>query len=39
MLDPVGGLIARMFPKTIQAVTTEGFALQVFLFVLAYLVG
>jgi len=29
-------LIERMLPKTIHAVTAEGFELKVFLFILAY---
>ena len=35
-IETVGSLIERMLPKTIQAVTAEGFALKVFLFILAY---
>jgi hypothetical protein len=35
-IEPVGSLIERMLPKTIHAVTAEGFELKVFLFVLAY---
>jgi len=36
MIETVGSLIERMLPKTIHAVTAEGFELKVFLFVLAY---
>jgi hypothetical protein len=35
-IETVGSLIERMLPKTIHAVTAEGFELKVFLFVLAY---
>jgi Transposase DDE domain len=35
-VETVGSLIERMLPKTIHAVTAEGFELKVFLFVLAY---
>jgi hypothetical protein len=35
-IETVGSLIERMLPKTIHAVTAEGFELNVFLFVLAY---
>ena len=35
-IDTVGSLIERMLPKSIHAVTAEGFELKVFLFVLAY---
>ncbi len=35
-LETVGSLIERMLPKTIHAVTAEGFELKVFLFILAY---
>jgi hypothetical protein len=35
-IETVGRLIERMRPKTIHAVTAEGFELKVFLFVLAY---
>jgi hypothetical protein len=34
-IETVGSLIERMLPKTIHAVTAEGFELKVFLFVLA----
>jgi hypothetical protein len=34
--ETVGSMIERMLPKTIHAVTAEGFELKVFLFVLAY---
>ncbi len=36
MIETVGSLIERMLPKTIHAVTAEGFELKVFLFILAY---
>ncbi len=36
MIETVGRLIERMLPNTIHAVTAEGFALKVFLLVLAY---
>ena len=36
MIETVGSLSERMLPKTIHAVTAEGFELKVFLFVLAY---
>ncbi len=36
MIDTVGSLIERMLPKTIHAVTAEGFELKIFLFVLAH---
>jgi hypothetical protein len=36
MIETVGSLLERMLPKTIHAVTAEGFELKVFLFVLAY---
>jgi hypothetical protein len=35
-IETVGSLIERMLPKTMPAVTAEGFELKVFLFVLAY---
>jgi hypothetical protein len=35
-IETVGSLIERMLPKTMHAVTAEGFELKVFLFVLAY---
>jgi hypothetical protein len=35
-IETVGSLIERRLPKTIHAVTAEGFELKVFLFVLAY---
>jgi len=35
-IETVGSLIERMLPKSIHAVTAEGFELKVFLFVLAY---
>jgi hypothetical protein len=35
-IETVGSLLERMLPKTIHAVTAEGFELKVFLFVLAY---
>jgi hypothetical protein len=35
-IETVGSLIERMLPKTIHAVTAEGFELKVFLFALAY---
>jgi hypothetical protein len=35
-IETVGSLIERMLPKTIHAVTAEGFELKVFLFVMAY---
>jgi hypothetical protein len=35
-IEIVGSLIERMLPKTIHAITAEGFELKVFLFVLAY---
>jgi hypothetical protein len=35
-IETGGSLIARMLPKTIQAVTAKGVELKVFLFVLAY---
>jgi hypothetical protein len=35
-IETVGSLIERMLPKTIHAVTAQGFQLKVFLFVLAY---
>jgi hypothetical protein len=35
-IETVGSLIERMLPKTIHAVTAEGFELKVFLFVLAH---
>jgi Transposase DDE domain len=35
-IETVGSLIEQMLPKTIHAVTAEGFELKVFLFVLAY---
>jgi hypothetical protein len=35
-IETVGSMIERMLPKTIHAVTAEGFELKVFLFVLAY---
>jgi hypothetical protein len=36
MIETVGSLIERMLPKTIHAVTAEGFESKVFLFVLAH---
>jgi DDE family transposase len=36
MIETVGSLLERMLPNTIHAVTAEGFALKVFLFVLAH---
>jgi hypothetical protein len=36
MIEPVGSLIESMLPKTIHAVTAEGFELKVFLCVLAH---
>jgi len=36
MVETAGSLIERMFPKSIHAVTSSGFELKVFLFVLAY---
>jgi hypothetical protein len=36
MIETVGSLIERIMPKTIHAVTSAGFELKVFLFVLAY---
>jgi hypothetical protein len=36
MIETIGSLIERMLPKTIHAVTAEGFELTVFLFVLAH---
>jgi hypothetical protein len=36
MIETVGSLIERRLPKTIHAVTAEGFELKVFLFVLAH---
>jgi hypothetical protein len=36
IIETVGSLIERMLPKTIHAVTAEGFELKVFLFILAY---
>jgi hypothetical protein len=35
-IETVGSLIERVLPKTIHAVTAEGFELKVFLFVLAH---
>jgi Transposase DDE domain len=35
-IETVGSLMESMLPKTIHAVTTQGFELKVFLFVLAY---
>ena len=35
-IETVGSLIESMLPKTIHALTAEGFELKVFLFVLAY---
>ena len=35
-IETVGSLMERMLPKTIHAVTAEGFELKVFLFVLAW---
>jgi hypothetical protein len=35
-IETVGSLIERRLPKTIHAVTAQGFELKVFLFVLAY---
>jgi Transposase DDE domain len=35
-IETAGSLMERMLPKTIHAVTAEGFELKVFLFVLAY---
>jgi hypothetical protein len=35
-IETVGSLIERMLPKMIHAVTSAGFELKVFLFVLAY---
>jgi hypothetical protein len=35
-IETVGSLLERMLPKTIHAVTAEGFELKVFLLVLAY---
>ena len=35
-IETVGSLIERMLPKTMHAVTAQGFELKVFLFVLAY---
>ena len=35
-IETVGSLIERMLPKTMHAVTAEGFELKVFLFVLAH---
>jgi hypothetical protein len=39
MIETVGRLIERTLPKTIHAVTAEGFELKVFLFVLAHRVN
>lgn len=36
MVETTGSLIIRLFPKSIHAVTPQGFELKVFLFVLAY---
>jgi Transposase DDE domain len=36
MIETVGSLIERLLPKTIHAVTAEGFELKVFLFILAF---
>ncbi len=36
MIETVGSLIERMLPKTIHAVTAEGFELKILLFVLAH---
>jgi hypothetical protein len=36
LIETVGSLLERMLPKTIHAVTTAGFELKVFLFVLSY---
>jgi hypothetical protein len=35
-IETVGSLLERMLPKSIHAVTAEGFELKVFLLVLAY---
>jgi hypothetical protein len=35
-IETVGSLIERLLPKTIHAVTAEGFELKVFLFILAF---
>ena len=35
-IETVGSLMERRLPKTIHAVTAEGFELKVFLFVLAH---
>jgi hypothetical protein len=35
-IETVGSMLERMLPKTIHAVTAQGFELKVFLFVLAY---
>lgn len=36
MVETAGSLITQLFPKSIHAVTPQGFELKVFLFVLAY---
>jgi hypothetical protein len=36
LIETLGSLLERMLPKTIPAVSAEGFELKVFLFVLAY---
>jgi hypothetical protein len=36
MIETAGSLITQLLPKSIHAVTTQGFELKVFLFVLAY---
>jgi hypothetical protein len=36
MVETAGSLVARLLPKSIHAVTSQGFELKVMLFVLAY---
>jgi hypothetical protein len=36
LVETAGSLIARLLPKSIHAVTSQGFELKVFLFILAY---
>jgi hypothetical protein len=39
MVETAGSLIARLLPKSIHAVTSQGFELKVMLFVLAYCIS
>ena len=39
MVETAGSLVARLLPKSIHAVTSQGFELKIMLFVLAYSVS